>query len=281
LGDKNILKIHFLNVGKGNCTIIEFPSDRLTIVDIDNSKVETDRQLTNPIEYVQTNFKGKSIFRFILTHPDMDHMSGLCELSNKFTMLNFWDTTHNKNTDNDDWDSCPYKKEDWEKYLLLRQCEDSPKCLRLHRGDSSEFWKDDGIEILSPSINLEKHADATSEYNHLSYVLKINYKGFKILLGGDATPEAWEEILNTCGKDALKADVFLAPHHGSKNNIHDDAFKAIAPQYVIISVAKGIDYDYDYYFNLTNGNVKSTKHFGTMRLELPDTGNGTLYYEKE
>ncbi len=32
------LKIHFLNVGRGDCTIIEFPSGNLTMVDIDNLK---------------------------------------------------------------------------------------------------------------------------------------------------------------------------------------------------------------------------------------------------
>ncbi len=32
------LKVHFLNVGRGDCTIIEFPSGRVGMVDIDNLK---------------------------------------------------------------------------------------------------------------------------------------------------------------------------------------------------------------------------------------------------
>src|SRR5262249_1637194 len=33
-----MLKIHFLNVGHGDCTIIEHPSGRLTMIDINNSQ---------------------------------------------------------------------------------------------------------------------------------------------------------------------------------------------------------------------------------------------------
>jgi hypothetical protein len=32
------LTVHFLNVGRGDCTIIEFPSGRVGMVDIDNLK---------------------------------------------------------------------------------------------------------------------------------------------------------------------------------------------------------------------------------------------------
>jgi hypothetical protein len=33
------LELHFLNVGQGDCTIIEFPSGRVGIVDVDNLRV--------------------------------------------------------------------------------------------------------------------------------------------------------------------------------------------------------------------------------------------------
>ncbi len=33
------LKAHFLNVGRGDCTIVEFPSGRVAMVDIYNLKV--------------------------------------------------------------------------------------------------------------------------------------------------------------------------------------------------------------------------------------------------
>lgn len=33
-----MLKLHFLNVGHGHCTFIEFPSERLAMVDVNNTR---------------------------------------------------------------------------------------------------------------------------------------------------------------------------------------------------------------------------------------------------
>ena len=114
------LNIHFLNVGRGDCTIIEFPNNnRIGIVDIFNVKIfdedtrhelleayresreyELDKlfasshydleekylakkreELTDPIEYYDTHIgREKNLFRALITHPDMDHMAGLYRL---------------------------------------------------------------------------------------------------------------------------------------------------------------------------------------------------------
>jgi beta-lactamase superfamily II metal-dependent hydrolase len=79
-----MLSVHFLNVGKGNCTIIDFPSSRMSMIDIDNSRIKDDDDaLTDPIDYYIKNFADRSLFRFILSHPDMDHLSGFDELAKK------------------------------------------------------------------------------------------------------------------------------------------------------------------------------------------------------
>jgi len=277
-----MMKIHFLNVGKGNCTIIEFPSGHLTMIDIDNSKIDDDDDaLTEPIDYFLSKFPNQSLFRFILTHPDMDHLSGLNQLATKVSIINFWDTNHNKSFSDEDWEGSPYDKKDWEKYLTLRKSESDPKALQLYRDATSECcWTQDGISILSPSASLVKLAHDKEEYNHLSYVLRIEYAGVKVILGGDASKEAWDEIYKHYKDEFLKADVFLAPHHGSADNVHEDAFKAIDPDYVIVSVAEGVDYDYDYYSELAKKKALSTKYYGTMRLEIKDDGNYEIYVER-
>lgn len=299
--NNNVLRLHFLNVGKGDCTIVEFPSQRLGMIDIDDSRsfeeetfeeiaeemgwkarynffktvdVQSARRmimaeykipLTDPVQYYLENFKYRSIFRFIVTHPDMDHLSGLHRLwvENGVTICNFWDTNHRKDLSDDDWEKSPYDKSDWDTYQALRCRNDNPKVLKLLRGETADCcWVQDGIEILSPTSELEELAKEKDNYNHLSYVLSIKYGGRRIILGGDATLEAWENILNYYGASALKADILKAPHHGSISCFHKEAMEAINPDHTIVSVGRKIPYAYDDYKKF--GRVYSTKWYGNI-----------------
>src|SRR6266516_2149925 len=132
-------RIHFLNVGHGDCTIIEHASGNITMIDINNSDSLDDdtRQelaeeygitgaayatrtylsdllgqsfrkkylaeagyeipLTDPVDYFKQNWPGRSIFRYIQTHPDCDHMRGLNRLrEERIPILNFWDTANTR-----------------------------------------------------------------------------------------------------------------------------------------------------------------------------------------
>lgn len=89
----------------------------------------------------------------------------------------------------------PYDKNDWDIYQTLRGRNDNPRVLWLHRGAIADCCLvQDGIEILSPTTELEELAEEKDDYNHLSYVLPIKYGGRRIILGGDATVEIWENI---------------------------------------------------------------------------------------
>jgi competence protein ComEC len=272
------MKVHFINVGKGNCTLIDFPSGHLSMIDIDNSRHTEENELTCPIDYLEKHFKSRDIFRFILTHPDMDHMAGLHELKSKFGILNFWDTDNDKTLTINDIKKSPfYDEKDWITYQKLSESISSPKALQITRYESRDYWNSDGITVLAPcdgTIKLSKDANDTDcdKYNHLSYVLRVDYKGVRILLGGDATFEVWDNIFKNCGKDCLKADIFLAPHHGSSNNINKEVFKHISPDYVIVSVDRGVEYDYEYYKEFPKKMLLTTKYYGNIVFDIQENG---------
>lgn len=272
-----MLKVHFLNVGEGSCTIIDFPSGRLSMIDIDTP---SDDSLTNPISYLEENFPNRNIFRFILTHPDMDHMTGLNRLADSVYIINFWDTDNDEEKDESSFENTRYDKKDWDRYQQFRKSTTNPKCLNLYRDQLGQYWEPDNIQILAPTPELVKAAKEAEEYHHSSYVLSFEYKGIRILLGGDASPKVWGDIFDK-KKDALKADVFLAPHHGSKNNIHEDAFAEIKPQYVVVSVAEGVGYAHQYYYSLASKGVLVTRKHGNIRLEIDDEGKGGFRLEKD
>lgn len=284
------MKIHFLNVGKGNCTVIQFPNNRLSIVDIDNSHIDDKNDiLTDPIDFLKKEYPNKAIFRFILTHPDMDHMTGLNELFKLRKVYNFWDTDNNKEIDTSSPNFGPYNKEDWEKYLDIRKSESNPKALKLLRNATADCcWSEDNIQILAPSKELVKlsreAAESSDKYNHISYVLRIEYRGIVIILGGDATKATWNDIYehydSTNQLNLLKADILLASHHGSSNNVNKEVFKHIAPDYVVVSVIRGVNYDYSYYNTLAKKQVYSTKAFGNITVNIPEVGQANITHEK-
>lgn len=193
--------IHFLNVGDGDCTIIEHEDGRTTMIDICNGNLNktpnNEIPKTNPINYLRIKNNGQNeIFRFILTHPDMDHMDGLQELFQNFEVLNLWDTHHDKNMDDEKWDSKgKYKQEDWEFYKKIRQSDKMPKVLHLFRGDSNSLWSEDGITIFSPSKDLMEKVKNTENWNDISYILLLKIHGRKILFCGDSEHDAWMDIL--------------------------------------------------------------------------------------
>ena len=267
-----MLKVHFLNVGKGNCVVVKFPSGRLAVIDIDNSRVEEDNPLQDPIQFLNENYPNESVFRFVLTHPDMDHMSGLDKLYRSRTITNFWDTRNNKTVDRSKMYLGGYDPADWDRYQQLRNSTEAPKALHIYQRDHpKQYWCEDNISVLAPSRNMVQRANETEDYNHASYVLMIEHQGIRVLLGGDATLESWRDILNSYDPGTLAAQIFLAPHHGSPANIEKDVFGNINPEYVVISDHYGHSYAYDYYNNLASQRVYSTKHFGNITLEVSST----------
>ena len=59
----NLIKIHFINVGKDNCTILDLPSGHLSVIDIDDSRALSKEErgsleeakaatLSNPVDYI-------------------------------------------------------------------------------------------------------------------------------------------------------------------------------------------------------------------------------------
>jgi len=165
------------------------------------------------------------IHRFILTHPDMDHMDGIKDLFDYARPTNFWDTNNNKECDSFGYGS-PYREEDWNFYKALRDNDPdhNPKRLALLSGaramhynmDENGDGGGDGLHILSPTQALVDACNECDEYNDLSFVILYRMSGFKILFTGDACAGAWEHIIDAHSSDVEDVDLLIAPHHGRK-----------------------------------------------------------------
>lgn len=277
--------LHFLNVLEGDCNIIQHGSGRITVMDVSNAYNEQDtatekaakasltRELKrlrtnvpsfktnygqklepdNPIEYLKNNIGTDQIFRFIISHPDMDHLDGIKDLYTEFTPLNTWDTDNNKEIDSDT-SFAGYNKEDWEFYTQLR-AGNITSTNRLTYFDSnprSEFWNKDGLNILCPSKSLLNQANETGDYNDASYALLYKVKKFdggswKILLAGDTHNDSWEHIIRNHEEDVSNIDVLLAPHHGRDSGRNYDFLDVLQPRVTLFGNASSKHLAYDSY----------------------------------
>lgn len=254
--------IHFLNVNEGDCAWIHHASGRNTVIDVSAATTpitefarssgnhNQKNYPVNPIQYFK-DFNISTIFRFILTHPDMDHMDGIKSLFNNFTVLNFWDTENTKViSDSESWGK--YKKEDWDFYQEIRTSVSSPKVLHNYSGSRSKYYNEnedgtlgaDGLYILAPTKELVADANNSGEYNDCSYVILYKTNNKKIIFAGDSAEKSWDYILNNHKDDVTDVDVLLAPHHGRKTGGNSEYLDILNPKLTLFGNAKSEYLDY-------------------------------------
>ena len=256
--------IHFLNVGNGDCSIIEQLSGRITVIDVCNARTsslrlqmleKTTRDAAiaekgvngnfnqkkypvNPISYMRER-KLNSVFRFILTHPDMDHMDGIRDFFAVFSPTNFWDTNNNAEKAFGEGNNGGYREEDWKFYKNLRDAgpTDNPRRLALHSGATGQYYNvdeqgksgADGLYILAPTPQLIIAGNECGDYNDCSYVLLYRTGTHRILFAGDSHDATWEYILAN-HKEAVKdVDLLVAPHHGRRSDRDWDFLDTVNP----------------------------------------------------
>ena len=326
-----MLKVHFLNVGHGDCTIIEPPSGRLTMVDINNSQEfdaatrisqlaqeleglrplgglptlmdgalgsaifggvmgrdtidrpsapQTRPQPTDPVAYMRRMFPGRRLWRFVLTHPDLDHMRGLARLDQEIGFENFWDTDNQKE-DPSFWTNADLK--DWNFYQALRKTDRCRTFMRTH--SAFAFNRDewglpggDNIQILSPTPAIVAECNRRQAFNDISIVLRVTHAGRSVLLAGDAEKPAWDEMVGVYGA-GLKSDILKASHHGRDSGYHMEAVRHVAPALAILSVGGRPETDASAKYRRFAGKVATTRRHGDIQVHLHDDGG--MYWHPE
>jgi beta-lactamase superfamily II metal-dependent hydrolase len=281
--------IHFLNVLEGDCSIIQHDSGHVSVIDVCNaddgietaeeklvkdsaerkamfsSKVPATRKNynqkktpDNPIEYLKS-LNENSVFRFIVTHPDMDHLDGIKDLFETFKPVNTWDTNNNKEIDLANF-CAKYNKDDWKFYKKLRDGNytDTKRLTYYSNTTPCQYWDKDYLKVLSPTQKLVKNANDSEDYNDISYVLlftppKKDGGHWKIVFGGDSHDNSWEHILNTYEDEVTNVDILFAPHHGRDSKRDWSFLETLTPTLSLFGNASSEYLAYDKYpLHITN-----------------------------
>lgn len=262
----NKIIFHFLDVGDGDCTLIEFPSGRVGLVDI-NTDPEKNSNWDNVVPYIVKVLNGRNIFRFILTHPHQDHLHGLKSLIDAGVKIDcFWHTDHKYEPDKES-DSWETYKEHWRKYS------DWEKKLEFSKENHFyDFLVQDNIEVLSPSIELCKQANELGEdedgVHRNNYVLKITNGNFTTLLCGDADSPALNHLMDNESDKIRNCTLMKAPHHGTETHWNEGFVKLCNSKIIILHQGENLkEYSHEKEYDKKCDVLGITREHGVIVIE--------------
>lgn len=238
-GETDEMKVHYIDVGQGDSTLITCGSHSMLIDAGDDTKGTA----------IQSYLKKQKIDKLdylILTHPDADHIGGAPVIITKFKIGKVFVSNYEK-------DNKTYQK-------LIQALDNKNLKYTTPKVGAQYSLGAANIKILAPNGEYSNPNDA-------SIALLITNGGNSFLFTGDAGEDAENDILEN-GID-ISADVYKAGHHGSKYSTSGDFFKAVAPTYAVISCGENNSYGHPHAATLnifrTNGvSVYRTDEDGTI-----------------
>lgn len=214
------LKIYFVDVGQGDCTLVVTPQNKNILIDGGGSKnYDVGKNILLP--YLLDR-KITKIDYLIITHFDTDHVGGILTILKEIKVQKVIIGKQYENSDN------------YEEFLKIIKSKNI-NVKQISNGNKIKLEKDVEIIFLYP----EKELINENSLNNNSLVFKLNYGKFSMLFTGDIEKVAEEKIIKLYnGTDGLKSTVLKVAHHGSKSSTIENFLKEVNPQIALIGVGK-------------------------------------------
>lgn len=206
------LKVYYLDVGQADSILIDC-NQKYMLIDAGNNE---DGKLL--VDYF--NSLGIKKFDYVIaSHPHEDHIGGMDDIINNFSIDNFYmpDVITTTKTYED----------------LLDALENVQLSVYTPNAKDTFLLDNSSVQILYVGND-------EGNLNDASIVLKLTFGKEKFLFMGDASEKVEKEILN---KD-LESDVLKVGHHGSQYSTSLKFLEKVSPKYAIISVGKDNSYNH-------------------------------------
>ena len=240
------MKVHYIDVGQGDATLVQVNGKNLLIDAGPNKSADS------LVEYIK-GIGVTTIDHVIATHPHEDHIGGMDEIFDAFEVKNFYSPKVEHTT------------KTFEK-MINAVTNEGLKITTIKAGDGSKIDLGDGtkVEIFSPVD------DKYNELNDYSPIMKITFGENSFLFTGDAEKLVEKQVI--ANGENSDADVLKVGHHGSTTSSSEDFIKEVSPDIAVIPVGEGNDYGHPHkeileLLEKNNINLLRTDFEGTIILE--------------
>lgn len=216
------LKIYFVDVGQGDCTLICTPSHQTILIDGGGSEIGSFNVGEKTLLPYLLDRKITKIDYMMISHFDTDHVGGLLYLLEHIQVKHVIISKQGELCEN-------YQNF---KNLVL---EKNISIMLVKQGDRLQIDRTISFDILFP----EDDFISENVLNNNSIVAKLNYADFSMLFTGDIEELAERKLVEKYkDTDVLKATVLKVAHHGSKSSSIQEFLDLICPQISLIGVGE-------------------------------------------
>jgi competence protein ComEC len=201
------LVLHFVEIGQGDCTLIECPNGGFILVDA-GSTAHGDRDAVRDYVREQLDQVSPRIDTVVVTHPDADHYNYLPDVLTddievgQVLLVEGNDEYEVRGGDFDAWiqahPGVPIVRLDENDIDPTDDPNDTCTC-----GDADVF-------VLAANVG-----GSNAPRNDRSIVLMLSYGQFDVVLTGDATKATEDAIIAEYDNDWLAVELLKVGHHGS------------------------------------------------------------------
>lgn len=224
------LTITMLDIGQGDAIHIRTPNGQDILID-----GGPDRKVLYELGQVMPPWDS-TIEWVIASHPDADHIAGLAELPDNYTIEHVIRNGRPKAT------GFAKALDQWPQKYGVEE-------LHAYRGWVLEIEPDVTLEFVHPvDGKYEKHI------NDDSVMFYLHHKGKTIFFTGDAATHIEEAVVEEFPYDI---DILKVGHHGSKTSTSQEALKIWKPEIALMSVGEGNKFNHPH-----EGSVASLQKIG-------------------
>ncbi len=260
--DKSSNAVHFIDVGQGDSILVE-SNGKYMLVDAgeeDKGKIV--------IEYIK-GLGIESLDYVVATHPHSDHIGGMDDVINSFSVKN----------------------------IIMPDMVTTTKCFEnmldaIENNNVNVIKGEAGYNFSLGDFNcsIVGPVDIGDDTNNNSIVMKLLYGNDSILLTGDCSKDEEMDIIES--NVDISADLLKAGHHGSSTSDSDEFVRRVSPEIAVISCGKNNEYGHPHKetldtFNKYGVNVHRTDEEGTIIAQCSGNGisltdiNGEIIYTEK